>query len=671
MKVTTTAALAVLLCLLLNDGATGQQRPNILFVFTDDHAPHAISAYGSKINQTPNIDRIAREGMTFDRCYCGNSICAPSRATILTGKHSHQNGVVDNRATFDGSQVTFPKLLRSVGYETAVIGKWHLKSDPTGFDHWEVLRGQGPYWNPPLKTASGTVNHVGYTTDVITDRALRWLETGRDEAKPFMLMYQHKAPHREWQPNIKHLNLYDDVTIPEPATLFDDWENRTSAAGTQTMTIANHMSRRDLKFTPPGNLTPDQLQAWREAYGPKNAAFEQAGLEGEELIRWRYQRYVKDYLRCIASVDENLGRVLRYLDENGLAENTVVIYSSDQGFYLGDHGWYDKRWMYEESYRMPLVVRWPGTIKAGSRSSHLVQNIDFAQTFLEMAGLEAPDDMQGRSLVPVMKGEAREWRKSLYYHYWEFPGAHSVRRHYGVSTDRYKLIHYYRLGEWELFDLQRDPDELKSVHGDEGYAEIRETLEAELRRLREHYGDVDPDLQDPPTPGARDPRRVKLKKVLDLPKTGTSHPQRLPCARMPLSVGARCVPETGGGTLLAQGGNAYGWALAMTDGIPRFCVRSGSALKEVVAPQPVSLNEPHVICGVIGKDGGLALWVDGKKVASAPGHFIAREPSDGLSIGQDSGSRVDGRSDDTKFNGSLTDIRVFEGALARRGIRRW
>ena len=378
-------------------------RPNILFVFTDDQASDAISAYGSKINETPNIDRIAREGMLFRNCFCTNSICAPSRAVIQTGKHSHHNGVPTNGEAFDGSQQTFPKLLQSAGYETAMIGKWHLRSDPTGFDYWQVLIGQGPYYNPPIKTEQGTTCYTGYTTEILTDLAMDWLREGRDSGKPFMLMYQHKAPHRNWAPGPGQLSLYDDVEIPEPATLFDDWSGRTSATGTQTMTVATHLNERDLKLVPPRNLTPEQLATWDAAYGPKNAAFRAAGLEGEALVRWKYQRYLKDYLRCVASVDENLGRVLDYLDESGLAENTVVIYSSDQGFYLGDHGWFDKRWMYEESLRMPLIVRWPGVVQAGSENSDLVQNLDFAPTFLEMAGVDVPDDMQGRSLVPLLR----------------------------------------------------------------------------------------------------------------------------------------------------------------------------------------------------------------------------------------------------------------------------
>jgi arylsulfatase A-like enzyme len=463
-------------------------RPNILFVFTDDHCTQALSAYGSKINKTPHMDRLAREGMLFRNCFVTNAICGPSRAVILTGKHSHLNGFTRNGNTFDGAQQTFPKLLQQAGYQTAIIGKWHLRSAPTGFDHYEVLIGQGPYYNPPMKRNGQRVQHTGYTTDIITDLALDWLKEGRDPAKPFLLMCQHKAPHRNWQPGPKHLTKYDDVTIPEPDTLFDDASGRGSAAKEQEMTIAHHLSDHDLKLNTQKGLTAEQQAEWDQAYEPKNEAFRQAKLEGQDLVRWKYQRYVKDYLRCVASVDENLGRVLQYLDDSGLADNTVVVYSSDQGWYLGDHGWYDKRWMYEESLRTPLLVRWPGVVQPGSENSDLTSNLDFAQTFLEIAGVPPPADMQGASLVPLLKGETPDdWRTSVYYHYYEYPAAHMVRRHYGVRTDRYKLIHFYGLGEWELYDLEKDPDELQNVYADPAYADKIAALKKELTRLRELY----------------------------------------------------------------------------------------------------------------------------------------------------------------------------------------
>lgn len=466
-------------------------RPNIIFVFPDDHATHAISAYGSAINQTPSIDRLAREGMLFRNAFVTNSICAPARAVVLTGKHSHMNGVYDNGQTFDGAQVTFPKLLQEAGYQTAIIGKWHLTSEPTGFDYWKVLPGQGDYYNPAFLTAAGRVQETGYVTDIITDETLDWLERGRDPARPFMLMYPHKAPHRTWAPGPDHLTTYDGEDIPEPATLFDDHAGRASVRRTQTMTIAEHLTARDLKLdaTAGGNdLTPEQRRAWDAAYGPKNAAFLEANLQGDDLVRWKYQRYIKDYLRTIASIDDNLGRLLDYLEASGLAENTVVIYTSDQGFFLGDHGWYDKRWMYEESLRTPLIVRWPGVVRAGSENQDLVQNLDFAQTFLDMAGAPTAPFMQGRSLVPLLQGSTPEdWRESIYYHYYEFPAVHCVARHYGVRTARYKLIHFYQHDEWELFDLEADPDELRSVYDDPGYADVVRELERELVRLRNQY----------------------------------------------------------------------------------------------------------------------------------------------------------------------------------------
>ena len=461
---------------------------NVLFIFADDHAYQAISAYGSNRNKTPNIDRLAKEGMIFHRAFVTNSICAPSRAVILTGKHSHLNGQLTNGMRFDGEQQTFPKLLQKSGYQTAMIGKWHLKSDPTGFDFWQVLQGQGPYYNPPMNTPDGVKRITGYTTDVITDITLDWLEKGRDKDKPFFIMSQHKAPHRNWQPGPKHLNKYDGIDLPEPETLRDDYKNRLSPAANQTMTITSHLSSNDLKLRAPGNLTPEQKAKWNAAYDPKNKAFADAKLEGDELLKWKYQRYVKDYLRCIDSVDENIGRLLDYLDKSGLAENTVVIYSSDQGWYLGEHGWYDKRWMYEESFRTPLLARWPGVTKPGSENHDLVQNLDYAETFLDLCGVKRPKDMQGESIVPLLKGKKpKDWRESLYYHYYEFPGAHSVRRHYGVRTETHKLIHFYNLDGWELYDLEKDPNELNSVYGKPEYAALTKELKDELARLRKLY----------------------------------------------------------------------------------------------------------------------------------------------------------------------------------------
>jgi arylsulfatase A-like enzyme len=490
------------------DPAQAGARPNLIFVFSDDHAAQAIGAYGSKLAPTPELDRLAEEGVLFENAFVTNSICAPSRAVVLTGRHSHLNGVLTNAETLDGTQTTFPQLLQRAGYQTALIGKWHLKSDPTGFDHYEVLRGQGPYYNPVLLHKGGQTRHQGYTTDIITQRALRWLDEDRDPSKPFLLCVWQKAPHRHWQPAPRHLTLFDDFSIPEPPTLFDDYAGRASPAHLQEMTVSDHLFPNDLKLIPQRGLTPAQRQVWDAAYGPKNALYQAAGLSGRDRVRWQYQRYLKDYLRCITAVDENIGILREALTQRGLLEKSVLAYSSDQGFYLGEHGWYDKRWMYEESLRTPLIVRLPGKAQAGKRVRAMVQNLDYAPTFLELAGAKVPSQMQGLSMLPLLRaGDEKQvpWRRSIYYQYYEFPGAHMVRRHYGVRTERFKLIHYYNLGEWELFDLQEDPRELRSVHAEPRYAEIRKKLEEELRLLRDRY-QVPEDRR--PVPEKR--RRVRI-----------------------------------------------------------------------------------------------------------------------------------------------------------------
>ena len=493
--------------------AANKKRPNIIFIFTDDHCEQALSAYDDRRMTTPNMDRIAKSGMKFTRCHVTNSICGPSRAVIQTGKYSHINGFIRNGNTFNGDQQTFPKLLRKAGYQTAIVGKWHLKSTPQGYDYFDVLVGQGPYYNPPMKTTDKdgkviTEKNTGYTTDIITDKALNWLKKDRDASRPFMLMYQHKAPHRNWMPGPKYLNWLDDVTIPEPETLWDDYANRASPASKQTMTIKKHLNANDLKLTTPKGLTPEQLKKWNAAYGPRNEAYKKAlpKMSEKEVIQWKYQRYVKDYLRCVKSVDDGIGKILDYLDEAKLADNTIVMYSSDQGWYLGEHGWFDKRWMYEESFKTPLLAKWPGVIKPGSVNDELASNLDFAATFLDAAGVDVPADMQGRSLVPLFRGKTPEdWRKYFYYHYYEFPGAHSVARHYGVADKRYKLIHYYQVGEWELFDLEKDPNEMKSVYGRKEYEDIQKKLLVELERLRK-------ELKVPEQDPGRPPRSKKKKK---------------------------------------------------------------------------------------------------------------------------------------------------------------
>jgi arylsulfatase A-like enzyme len=489
---------AVLASAARSPAATNAARPNILFIFSDDHAWQAISAYGSKLIQTPNLDRVANEGLRFDRCLVPNSICGPSRATVLTGTYNHRNGFYNNvNCKFDGSQTTFPKLLQAAGYQTAIIGKWHLVTDPTGFDHWDILPGQGIYYNPPTIRNGQQTKHEGYVSDIITDLSLEWLKQ-RDPNKPFLLMCQHKAPHRPWDPSPKHLNDDADRVFPEPATLFDDYSGRGKAEHEQDMMVAKTLTPNDLKFTPRPGLTPEQRDAWNAYYQPRNEAFQKTDPQGKELVRWKYQRYMHDYLACIRSVDDSVGRLLDYLKETGLDKNTIVVYSSDQGFFLGEHGWFDKRWIFEESARTPLMVRWPGVIKPGTVNKDLVSNLDFAETFLEAAGLAIPDSMQGRSLLPLLKGQTpADWRKGFYYHYYEHPAEHSVARHYGVITTRYKLVHFYEpeFNYWEMFDLQKDPGEMRSVYGQPDYAQTQKELEVELARLRT---ELKVPAQDPP-----------------------------------------------------------------------------------------------------------------------------------------------------------------------------
>ena len=482
-------ALAACGLLLATVHAADAKRPNIVFMFSDDHAYQAISAYGEgrKLLETPNLDRIAKEGVRFNRCVVPNSICGPSRATVLTGKYNHLNGYVNNsNSRFDGSQMTFPKLMQAAGYQTAMVGKWHLESDPTGFDFWQILIGQGVYYNPPMIRNGEKIPNSGYVTDIITDASINWLK-GRDKSKPFVLMCQQKAPHREWEPALRHLGHDKDRKYDEPATLFDNYNGRGIAERDQDMTIEKTMTPKDNKLVAPPQLTPEQRKEWDAYYEPRNEAFRKANLSGKELVSWKYQRYMHDYLGCVKAVDEGVGRVLKYLDDEGLAENTLVIYSADQGFYLGEHGWFDKRWIFEESLRTPLLVRWPGVAKAGLVNNDIVSNLDFAETILDAAGLPVPAEMQGRSFVPLLKGATpADWRKSFYYQYFEYPTPHHVRPHYGVVTDRYKLLHFFGTKDeyWELFDLKEDPQELRSVFGNTEYADTQKKLEAELQRLR-------------------------------------------------------------------------------------------------------------------------------------------------------------------------------------------
>jgi arylsulfatase A-like enzyme len=439
-------------------------RPNILYIMSDDHAAHAISAYGSKVNQTPHIDRLAQDGMKLTNCFVTNSICTPSRAAILTGKYAHINGVpVFN--TFDGRQPTLAKYLQAAGYHTGMIGKWHLGSDPTGFDVWNILPGQGVYFDPVFITRNGSTKHKGYCTDLITDFSLEFLKS-RPKDRPFFLMCHHKAPHRPWEPDEKHARQWENVTVPEPETFNDDYATRSDAAREATMRIDRNLTAADVKRKPP------------------------AGLSAAELKKWYYQRYMKDYLACVASIDDNVGRLLDYLDREGLAQNTIVIYTSDQGFFLGDHNWYDKRFMYEESLRMPFLVRWPARVGQGTVSPAMVLNVDFAPTLLAAAGVAVPADMQGRSFLPVLEGKPpADWRTSMYYRYYHYPQHHRVQPHYGVRTQRYKLIFFNKLNQWELFDLEKDPHELKNVYADPAYAGTVKALKAEMERLKKELKD--------------------------------------------------------------------------------------------------------------------------------------------------------------------------------------
>lgn len=507
-KLLTVIGLSTTLNSCVNSPAEKAQRPNIIYIMSDDHAYQAISAYGGilkDIAPTPNIDRIAMNGMRFDRCLVTNSISGPCRAVVLTGKYSHLNGFLANerQPAFDGEQQTFPKLLRAAGYSTAMIGKWHLGSNPTGFDFWDILPGQGNYYNPDFITANGKIRENGYVTEIITEKSIKWLTSAKESGKPFMLMMHHKAPHREWQPGPNELTLYTDVTFPEPSTLFDDYSNRGTAEKTQDMTISKTMRlEQDNKLytdhsrmdnTGLNRLSPEQMDAWNAVYDPIIKHFYEAGLTGDDLVRFKYQRYMQDYLACIAAVDKSVGEVLNFLKENGLDKNTIVIYTSDQGFYLGEHGWFDKRWMFEQSYRTPLLIEWPGITKPGSVNKDMVSNIDYPETILEMAGVEVPSDMQGSSMVPILKGKTpSDWRKEHYYHYYEFPGSHSVKRHYGMSTERYKLMHYYYdIDEWELYDIQNDPDEMKNVYNDPDYTSVKEDLHTRLQELMTKYKDSD------------------------------------------------------------------------------------------------------------------------------------------------------------------------------------
>ncbi|MCK5338927.1 MAG: sulfatase-like hydrolase/transferase [Bacteroidales bacterium] len=488
---------------------------------SDDHASKAISAYDTSLMHTPNIDRLAENGIRFDNCYCTNAICSPSRAVILTGKYSHMNGVIDNSLSFDGSQQTLPKILREAGYQTAMVGKWHLKSEPTGFDYWLVLPGQGQYYRPDFIGPEGRISVEGYVTDIITDKGIEFIES-RDTGKPFFMMLHHKAPHRSWQPAIRHLDKYKNKQFPVPENLQDRHKGKSAAAREQEMSIARHMaldhdlkmpeellkrkgSDRELFFgtnwnNPRNRMAGEDFEKWAAYYTDRADEYNALPNDSVAIDEWKYRKYMEDYLSCIYTMDENIGRLIDHLEETGLNENTIVIYTSDQGFFLGEHGWYDKRFMYDEAHRMPLIISAHGLNKG--EDDHMIINADFAPTILNMAGIEPPPDMQGESFYEILQGgEPGQWRESVYYHYFEYPAVHSVKRHYGVRTNKYKLIHYYYdIDEWELFDLEDDPYEMNNLAGNPDFSAVLSEMKTELNRLRVHYQDTVPEKYLPPLP---------------------------------------------------------------------------------------------------------------------------------------------------------------------------
>lgn len=482
---------------------------NIVYIMTDDHTAQMMSCYDKRYMETPNLDRIANDGVRFTNSFVANSLSGPSRACMITGKHSCENKFYDNSTcVFDASQQTFPKLLQKAGYQTALIGKWHLESLPTGFTYWEIVPGQGDYYNPDFITQTNdTIQKHGYITNLITDDAIDWMENKRDKEKPFCLLIHHKAIHRNWMADTCNLALYEDKEFALPDNFFDDYNGREAAAA-QEMSIVKDMDMiYDLKMLRPdkesrlkslyesfiGRMDEGQRAAWDAFYGPVIDDFYQKNPQGKDLANWKFQRYMRDYMKTVKSLDDNVGRVLDYLEENGLLDNTLVVYTSDQGFYMGEHGWFDKRFMYEESMRTPLIMRLPKEFDRKGDITEMVQNIDYAPTFLELAGVKVPDDIQGVSLLPLLKGEKPAgWRRSLYYHFYEYPAEHMVKRHYGVRTDRYKLIHFYNdIDAWELYDLEKDPAEMHNVINDSAYGEVLADMQAELKKLQILYNDTD------------------------------------------------------------------------------------------------------------------------------------------------------------------------------------
>jgi arylsulfatase A-like enzyme len=686
------AGMALLLGVSLGIAEGASSRPNILFIMSDDHAAHALSAYGSKINQTPQLDRIAKDGMLFKNCFVVNSICTPSRATILTGKYSHLNGVpVFN--PFDGSQPHMGKIFQEAGYQTAMIGKWHLFSDPTGFDYWNILPGQGKYYNPDMIEMGEKKVINGYVTDIITDLTIDFLKK-RDQNKPFLLFSHHKAPHREWAPGPNHRDLYEDIDIPEPATFNDDYQGRSRAAAEAEMRIERDFRKTDLKQDPP------------------------PGLSGQALKKWNYQRYIKDYLRCVASIDDNVGRLLDYLEASGLKENTLVVYTSDQGFFLGEHGWYDKRFMYEESLRMPLLVSFPGKIKPGSVNDRMVLNLDFAQTLLDFAGVPAPEAMQGRSFAPMLQGESpADWRTSMYYRYYHYPADHRVQPHYGVRTERHKLIYFNKLDEWELFDLENDPREMKNLYPDPAHAPLVQTLKTELARLKKEFKDDDQFADGPPRAPAAQLRSTPLQlvvhytfdqleggEVLDIsgkdhhgrvqggelsdgqlgralklergsvvlatPSRAGGSPLGLNPAGKPLLVGAWVKPESPNGVVASLGGGSHGFSLYLKDDYPHFAIRSEGQLFVAKGAGKIAAGEWAHLAGELRANGELRVLVNGQTTGEVRGGGIGSRPVEGFTIGDDPGSRV-GDYDSAPWRGLVDDLRLYWGELPADQVQKW
>ena len=491
-----------------NTAKQAEQKPyNIVFIMTDDHTAQMMSCYDTRFIETPNLDRIARDGVRFTNSFVANSLSGPSRACLFTGKFSHKNGFTDNTTCkFDGSQQTMPKLLQKAGYQTAIIGKWHLETLPTGFDYWQIVPGQGDYYNPDFITMDNdTIQKHGYLTNIITDDAFDWMSNKRDKSKPFCLFIHHKAIHRNWMADTAHLKLYEDKVFELPENFYDKYEGRVAASAQEMSVIKDmdliydlKMNRKDkqsrLKSTYEkyyGRMDSAQKAAWDRFYDPIIEDFYKKNLTGKELAEWKYQRYMRDYAKTVKSLDENVGRVLDYLEKEGLLDNTLVVYTSDQGFYMGEHGWFDKRFMYEESMHTPLIMRLPKGFDKRGDIPQMVQNIDHAATFLDLAGVEVPADIQGESYLPLLRGEnPADWRKSLYYHFYEYPAEHMVKRHYGVRTERYKLIHFYNdIDEWELYDLQEDPHEMNNLFGKPGMEKVQAEMMKELKRLQVKYDD--------------------------------------------------------------------------------------------------------------------------------------------------------------------------------------